>query len=152
MNRSGVDALVNDLGRQLGLEGLCLDASGCCQLAFDGRWLVTLVLHPSGDRLVMHCAISSPGEIEPAALLAMLQGNFMGCAAWGGSLAIAPDRRACVQQEVALNQAGLESRRLRQALERLLAAAETWALRLLEGGAIRSTHGALIPGRLSRRA
>lgn len=68
MNRSGVDALVSDLGRLLGLKGLRLDESGCCLLAFDRRWQVTIVLHPVGDRLVMHCPISSPGEIEPAAL------------------------------------------------------------------------------------
>ena len=152
MNRSEVDALVNDLGRRLGLEGLCLDGSGCCQLAFDRCWLVTMVLHPAGDRLVMHCPIGPPGEIEPADLLAMLQGNFLGCAAWGGSLAIAPDRRACVQQEIALNQAGVGSNLIQKALERLLIAAETWATRLREGAATRQPRSALLPDRLSRRA
>lgn len=152
MDRSGLDALLLDLGNRLAVEGLCLDAAGCCQLAFDQRWLVTVALHPAGDRLVLHCPISTPGEFGAATLLAMLQGNFMGCATGGGSLAIAPDRRACIQQEIALAGNGPDGRALQQVLERLLAAAETWATRLQDGQGSLLPRRAFIPDRLSRRA
>lgn len=127
-HREGLDAVLLALGKRMGLPGLCLDAHGCCQLEFQGRWVVTLVLHPHHDRLVLHCPISTAGEIPPDILLTMLQGNFMGCAVGGGSLAVGPDRRACVQQELPL--VVLREEAVQQAIDRLLTAAQTWSTRL----------------------
>lgn len=123
-----VDAVLLDLGTALGVAGLRLDGNQCCQLSFQGRWVVTLVLHPQGDRLVLHCPISTPGEIAPSILMAMLQGNFMGGGTGGASLAISPDLRACIQRELPL--AGASGASIRQAIEHLLVGAELWALRL----------------------
>lgn len=131
MNQGSASALIEELGRSVGLPALQLDAQGCCQLVFDKRWLVTLSLHPSGERLMLHCPICAthaPAMHDVAALQVMLQANFMGCAALGGSLAVTPDLRACVQSELRLAGAGVDA--LRTCLEQLLMAAETWARRL----------------------
>lgn len=124
----GLDVVILAFGEQMGLSGLRMDANGCCQLQLQGCWVVTLVLHPNYDRLVLHCPISTAGQIPSEILLAMLQGNFMGCAVGGGSLAVAPDRRACVQQELPL--AVLTVKSLQQAIDRLLNAAQAWSTRL----------------------
>lgn len=139
----GLEAVLLALGKQLGLPGLCLDAHGCCQLEFQGGWVVTLVLHPHQDRLVLHCPISTAGEILPEIQLAMLQGNFMGCAVGGGSLAVGPDRRACIQQELPL--VALSVAAVQQAIDRLLAAAQAWSKRL-QGVAPRARPGPALGG------
>lgn len=134
MNRTMAEALLLDLGRRMGIPALRMGDRGCCQLVFDGRWLVTVSLHPSGDRLALHCPISPPdsaSRFDPQTLLALLEGSFMGCAAFGGTLAVTPDQRACVQHELRLAGAGVEV--LEAAIEHLLAAAEAWAVRLAQG-------------------
>ena len=128
INSIRVDAVLHALGQHFGLAGLSLDANGCCQLAFSGQWVVTLVLHPHKDCLVLHCPISTAGHIDSSILLAMLPGNFMGCATGGGYLAVSPDQRACVQQELPLSD--LEVHAVRIAIDHVLAAARLWSSRL----------------------
>jgi len=101
---------------------------------FERRWLVSLVLHPGADRLMLHCPITTPQAtdlLDTETLLVLLRGNFMAGGALGGTLALGSDRRVCVQFEVRLSGADA----LQQALERLLQAAETWAQRLASGPA-----------------
>lgn len=150
MNRSTADAILSDLGQRLGMPGLRLDDMGCCQLVFERQWLVSLVLHPSGDRLMLHCPITTPEAtdlLDAATLLVVLRGNFMGGSALGGSLAVAPDRRVCVQFEV--NLSGADA--LQQDLERLLQAAQTWASRLANGPA-RAPRRSAGPSLMTMRA
>ncbi len=136
MNRSTADTFLLELGKRMGLAGLRTDDAGCCQLVFDRRWLVSCVVHPSGERMMLHCPITPPqalASFDVETLTVLLRGNFMGCSACGGSLAVAPDLRVCVQDEVLLPGNGIEG--LQQALERLLQAAETWSQRLAQGPA-----------------
>ena len=63
MTRAAADALLLELGDRMGLPGLHLDRAGCCHLAFDGRWLVTLAIMPGG-RLFLHCPIGAPATAE----------------------------------------------------------------------------------------
>lgn len=130
MTRAAVDALLFDLGARMGLPGLHLDRSGCCHLAFDGRWLVTVAFMPGG-RLFLHCPIGAPAPTEAldaAVMMTMLQGSFMGRGAAGATLAIGPDRRPCVQRDLALTETDVLA--LHCALEQLLNTAETWSARL----------------------
>lgn len=151
MNRSTADAILTDLGERLGMPGLRMDETGCCQLVFERRWLVSLVLHPGADRLMLHCPINTPQATElldAETLLVLLRGNFMGGGALGGCLALGPDRRVCVQFEVRLSGADA----LQQALERLLQAAETWAQRLANGPARVLSRKASAPNLMTLRA
>lgn len=132
MSRGAADALLLELGQRMGLAGLCLDAAGCCQLAFDQQWLVTLTHHAAGGRLVLHCPVSAAGAADRLGrdtLVALLEGNFMNRA--GATLAVSPDRRACLQIELPL--AGADAALLHNALEQLLNLAETWAQRVQKG-------------------
>lgn len=136
MTRRTADAILLELGSRMGLPGLRLDESGCCQLVFDRRWLVTCVVHPTGERMMLHCPISAPeavAALDADMLTVLLRGNFMGCSACGGSLAIAPDQRVCVQYEIFLPATSVDG--MQQAIERLLQAAETWSNRLACGPA-----------------
>ncbi len=130
MTRAIADALLSDLGQRIGLPGLQMDNHGCCRLAFDGRWLVTLALMPRG-RLFLYCPVGSPdatGALEAATLLCMLEGSFMGRGAAGATLAVGPDRRACVQRDLSL--ALLDASSLHAEIEQILSTAETWSGRL----------------------
>ncbi len=134
MNRSTADAILLELGTRMGLAGLQTDDSGVCQLVFDRRWLVSCVVHPAGDRMMLYCPITLPqalSSFDTETLTVLLRGNFMGCSTCGGSLAVAPDQRVCVQYEVMLPGSGAEG--LQQGLEHLLQAAETWSNRLANG-------------------
>lgn len=132
MTRSTADALLQELGARMGIPGLRLDDAGCCQLAFDQQWLVTLVWVPQRERLVLHCPIAAPSVtagLPAATLQAMLQANFLGRGAGaGGLLAVGTDQRACVQWELPLP--GAEPAALYNGLEALLHTAERWAQRL----------------------
>lgn len=137
MSRGSADALLAQLGQSMGLAGLCLDSAGCCQLAFDQRWLVTVTHHAAGGRLVLHCPLCAAGGAEQLGrdtLIALLEGNFMNRAA--ATLAISPDKRACLQIELPL--AGADGPSLHNALEQLLNLAETWARRVERGDAASS--------------
>ncbi len=130
MTRAAADALLLELGDRMGLPGLHLDRNGCCRLAFDGRWLVTVAFMPGG-RLFLHCPIgvpATPEALDAAVMMTMLQGSFMGRGAAGGTLAIGPDRRPCVQRDLAIIET--DGSALHAALEQLLNTAETWSARL----------------------
>ncbi len=130
MTRAAADALLLELGDRMGLPGLHLDRAACCRLAFDGRWLVTVAFMPGG-RLFLHCPIgvpATPEALDAAVMMTMLQGSFMGRGAAGGTLAIGPDRRPCVQRDLAIIETDVSA--LHGALEQLLDTAETWSARL----------------------
>lgn len=153
MNRSTADAILLELGMRMGMAGLRTDESGCCQLVFDRRWLVSCVVHPSGERMMLNCPITLPqtlATLDTETLTILLRGNFMGCSACGGSLAIAPDQRICVQYEVPLPGSGVDG--LQLGLERLLQAAETWSNRLAHGPAPLPGRRAMGPNLMTIRA
>lgn len=127
MSRAAADALLLALGERLGMPALALDAGGACQLVFDGRWLVTLLHHAAGGRLLLHCPVSAP-DPSAEALRLLMEANFMGRASGRGSFALGPDRRACFQIELPLALA--DAAQLQQGLEQLLDLAAVWAPRL----------------------
>ena len=74
---------------------------------------------------MLHCPITAPQALDfldSETLAALLRGNFMGCSACGGSLALTPDQRVCVQYELILPGSGIEG--LQLGLERLLSPAD----------------------------
>ena len=132
MEQGALNASLSALGQLMGLPTLCFDDQGCCQLVFDERWLVTLVREDARARLYLHCPISPPGaaeRLDASVLQVMLQANFMGRGARGGTLAIGQDQRACVQCEFPYAEAA-DERMLMSAIEQLLVSAENWAARL----------------------
>lgn len=138
----GWDGCLSELGQRLGMPALRPDAAGCCQLLFDGRWLVTLALAPGGQHLWLHCPLTCAGPDLPAdALALLLQGNFMGTGCGGGAFAIGPDGRVYLQQQIERQGAG----ELHNRIEALLNMAETWAQRL-------STPSQAAPGRPAQPA
>jgi hypothetical protein len=134
MTTSNINELLAGLGQHLGMQGLRLDAAGCCQLVFDQRWLVTLMHQGAISRIALHCPVSSAQSAQglgTAALLAMLQANFLGRGTGRCQLSICTEGRACLLLELAL--AETDNSVLVHALEQLLNQAETWS-QWLESG------------------
>lgn len=129
---SFADRVIADLGERIGIPALQLDAAGGCQLAFDGRWLVTLIHAPAAQRWVLSCPLA-PAHATFAAdtQLAMLRANFMGAGCAGGVLAVAPDGRPCLQ--IHLADAEVNGEFLLARVETLLDQAELWADRVQRG-------------------
>jgi len=131
MRDSNADQLIADLGERMGVPGLRFGNAGTCQLVFDQRWVVTLVLERGTGRILLNCPLCPPLQADglPAPILrAMLEANFMGRGIAGAMLSIAPDRRAYLQIQLPLREAGEAG--LRDVLESFLNQAETWAARL----------------------
>ncbi|WP_263768611.1 type III secretion system chaperone [Propionivibrio soli] len=128
----GPDSTINELGTLIGVPGLKLDGNGCCQLAFDGRWLVTLAHVPGAQRWLLSCPLTDGRQTVPhGSQTAMLRANFMGAGSGGGFLCIAPDGKPCLQFQLPL--AETTGQHLLDQLEGLLNLAETWAERLHRG-------------------
>ena len=122
-----ITELLADLARHLGMPELRLDAAGCCQLAFDQCWLVSIIHQGALGRIALNCPISavqSAPALTPSALLAMLQANFMGRGTGRCFLAVNPEGRVCLGLELALTET--DASVLVNALEQLLMQAETW--------------------------
>ncbi|MEJ7929188.1 type III secretion system chaperone [Ramlibacter sp. AN1015] len=131
MNRPFPDALLSGLGALLDIDGLCADRDGCCQLLIDDEWRVTLVFQPRPQRIVLYCPLADAGATQAlaaAALSAMLEASFMGRGAGGATFAIGPDRRACLQWELSVQES--DERSLLAAVQALVSTAASWRERL----------------------
>ena len=134
MTTCNINELLADLGQHLGMQGLRLDAAGCCQLVFDQRWLVTFVHQGAINRLALHCPFGSVQRVQGlgnADLLAMLQANFLGRGTGRCQLSICTEGRACLLVELPLTET--DNSVLVNALEQLLNQAETWSQWLERG-------------------
>lgn len=142
MTTSTISELMTGLGQHLGMPGLQLDTSGCCQLLFDQRWLVTVVHQGALGRMALHCPVASAHAVQAlgaAALRAMLQANFMGRGTGRCQLAICTEGRACLLIELALVET--DGPVLLQALEQLLNQAQTWAEWMDRAGLVAARPG-----------
>ena len=127
MKSSTTAELLAYLAGHLGMPGLRLDVAGCCQLAFDQRWLVSIIDQGAFGRIALHCPISavhSASALTSSAMLAMLQANFMGRGTGRCYLAVNPEGRVCLVLDLALTET--DASVLVNALEQLLMQAETW--------------------------
>ena len=143
------EALIADLGSSLGMAELRFSPAGSCQLVFDQRWVVTLILDSARAQITLNCPISladQADQLTRPTLIAMLQANFMGQGCVGATLSMGTDQRAYLQTAVGLQDASRSP--LHGALELLLNQAETWSARLTQG------HGAqpLLPSAASSRS
>ncbi|WP_167784697.1 type III secretion system chaperone [Ramlibacter rhizophilus] len=136
MELGDLDRLLSDLGQLIGLPQLKADEEGLCQLLFGRAWLVTLVAHEPAGRIFLHCPFGTPDtaeQVDATALRMLLQASFLGHGAGGGTLALGPDGRLCLQRELLMVR--LDGRQVLEEIERLVAAAQAWALRLAEAPA-----------------
>ncbi|MBS1196613.1 MAG: hypothetical protein H6R18_398 [Proteobacteria bacterium] len=147
------DVALGELGAKIGIPSLKFDSAGCCQLAFDSRWLVTMIHAPAVQRLVLSCLLSSSDGLNNArTLVSMLRANFLGSGCAGGSLGVSPDGKPCLQYQLAYAELGEQV--LLARIESLLDQAELWSERLQRGesdsapGAEKTKHG-LIDGGLA---
>ncbi len=129
MDRTRAEALVAELGQQLGIEGLVLDERGTCTLAInEGAVIVTLGHNPrTGSIDLMACL----DEVEPSTtqLVRVLGANFGWLETAGATFALEPGSGALVLQGRCLGPA-LDHGGLRRAVETLVATADGWSRRL----------------------
>lgn len=123
---------LSELGRQIGIPALTFDKSGCCQLAFDQRWLVTLTYLPAPGRWYLSCPLAERHTaLPPGTEHAMLRANFLGAGCAGACLSVAPDSRPSLHLQLAQSEASAQA--LLAGIETLLNQAELWADRLQRG-------------------
>lgn len=127
MDRDQVAALIAQLGGEIGIPSLALDADGSCTLFIDDGGVIVSLGHNTvtGSIDLMVCL----DAVEPAAvpLNLLLQANFAWRGSRGATFAIEPASGALVLQRRVTAADGAE---LRQALEELIDAAEAWSKRL----------------------
>jgi hypothetical protein len=147
MSFNPADVLITDLGASLGMGDLHFSPAGSCQLVFDQRWVVTLIVDSVRRQITLNCPVSQADQADQLSrptLLAMLQANFMGQGCVRATLSMGSDQRAYLQTAVSLGEAARSP--LHGALELLLNQAETWSARLTQG------HAALAPSPVSARS
>lgn len=134
--REQINLLLGEFGREIGLDGLTLDADGHAALAFDDV-LVNLELEEDDDRLLFYAYLGGIRGDAPAAMRAMLEANLFWRGADGGTLAM---ERATggVVLELAVPAASLDRARLEAVLERFINTAEEWTQRLGAGEAAKA--------------
>lgn len=127
MERSQADALITELGETLGIVGLALDDGGSCTLFIDDGAVIVSIGHNAAAKTIDLMVCLDAVEPGSAPLNRLLQANFAWRGSLGATFAIEPASGALVlQRRVTAADAG----ELRQTLEDLVAAAESWAKQL----------------------
>lgn len=117
--------ILSELGIALGIPALAPADGGQCQLAFDGRHLVQLMLHGARGQVLLSCAVAG-GKMDGTQALHAAQSNFL--QAGGGVVACAaPDGRLHLQLGVPREQCGAQA--LLAAIDALLGQVEAWEKR-----------------------
>lgn len=115
-------ALVDELGRELGIAGLAFDGDGIVSLQIDR---LTVSLAVDGDGLTLFAPVSEAEVADPSRLARALMANFLWIDSDGATLALEPQsRRLALQRRLPL--AGLDCPGFVAALERFTALAESW--------------------------
>lgn len=123
------DDLLNELGCQLGMEGLSFSTDGLCELVFDGG-LRTITLHRGGQWISAVQLEHHPLPRGDATVDLALKANFLWRATHGATLALDGERRLWAQVVVEENSANAAL--LLKNLETLLDLAEAWRSRSRE--------------------
>ncbi|MPM33571.1 hypothetical protein SDC9_80148 [bioreactor metagenome] len=130
--------LLSELGGAIGIPELCMDAEGCCRLAFDGDWMVELRHAPAQGRWLLSCSVHGV-LVSGDGMQLLLRGNLAGSGFGGGWAAI--DERGHAVLHLPLADADASGSALVQATELLLDHAERWRKRLAEGPSARRAQG-----------
>lgn len=117
-----VDSLLLTLGKQLGIEGLCTDADGCCRLVFDGQRMMELRVAPAQRRLLLSCRLVC--AVPQAQFSRLLHANTWGAGTGGGWFAL--DKADGVHLQHAVSLANDEVGLLLSLIEVVLDTAERW--------------------------
>jgi Tir chaperone protein (CesT) family len=124
--------LWQELGKEVGLDGLQLDENGACTLVFDGRVPVNSAIME--DAVVLHASLGvAPGARREAFLEMLLAANLFWLESDGATLSLEP-----ISGEVLLARK-LDSRELtvdglREALDGFANAVDYWRERIAEFG------------------
>ncbi len=153
MDRGRAEALVAELGQQLGIKGLALDRRGSCTLAIDDGAVIVTVGHNArtGSIDLMICL----DEVEPSGtqLARVLAANFGWLDTAGATFALEPGSGALVLQRRCIGPE-LDHGGLHPVLAGLVATAEAWSRRLAamaetEAEADGEAGGVFDPGRIA---
>jgi hypothetical protein len=118
-----------EFGQLIGIPKLQLDTAGCCQLTFDGHWLVTLMYSAKVRQWILSCFLAAGGAtISTEAQSAMLRANFMGYGCAGGCLSVTPDGRPSLEFHLSVEEASGNA--LLATIEKLLDQTEIWSERI----------------------
>jgi hypothetical protein len=116
-------ALVEDLGRELGIAGLALDDDGVATLRIDE---IVVSLAVDGDGLTLFAPLTEVAVADRSSLSRALMANFLWTETDGATLALEPHSRQLVlQRHLPLDR--LDYPVFVVTLERFTALAEHWA-------------------------
>lgn len=118
-------ALVAELGGQIGLPSLALDASGACALAFDGKPQVNFQYRPERDALWLFADLGAPAAGADIYEV-LLRGNYFWRSTLGATLSLSGDEPAHVILTLPVAWRGMDGRRLTTVLETFVNTMEDW--------------------------
>jgi hypothetical protein len=153
MDRAQAEALVTELGQQLGIESLALDARGSCTLAIDEEAVIVTIGHKARTGTIDLMICLDEIEATGARLVRVLGANFAWLGTGGATFALEPGSGALILQRRLVDQE-LQHGGLGRALQSLVAMAETWTRQLATikdaGPADDEVGPALDPGRIAQ--
>jgi hypothetical protein len=125
-------ALLDQLGRDVELEGLVFTEEGYCSLGLDTGRVLHLEVQDDGLLLMTVLGEAPTGERRVAVLETLLGANAFWVGTQGATLALDPaHQRVLLMRKTPLD--ALEKRSLREVIEEVVEASERWAQQL--GGA-----------------
>jgi Tir chaperone protein (CesT) family len=132
MDRALVQALLDDFGRIIGLDGLELDTTGRAALAVDDSFTLDIEYEEGGEMLLLSTEIDALGTApEPARLVEMLHANLLFDDTAGSTLALSgAENKIVLQRALPLPSADLDAGHLMRIVESFLDVAEEWRRRL----------------------
>lgn len=123
------EALIGELGKALGIEGLAFDAEGVCDLVFDEAITVRLAQDAAADRVLAVSAVGRIGDDGGEAMLEnLLAANLFWSGTGGATIAAEPDGTLALMQAWPL--AGLGFPQFEEGLRGFVEACEAWTRRL----------------------
>ncbi|MDD2966668.1 MAG: type III secretion system chaperone [Desulfovibrionaceae bacterium] len=123
--------VLEQLGADIGLGALSLDADGQCSLLFDGEHEVTFTPNAEDHSLLLHCEVGTFSKLPSEACPELMQASLLGAETGGAALALHRGLdKIILWKRHDENFADVHA--LRQALEAFLAQAIHWKTRLAD--------------------
>lgn len=87
-----LNAILRELGEEVGVPDLSASEEGVCTLSVDDRWLLNLVVNPHTDSLIAWMLLGDvPGEERERFLTNLLRANLFWQKTRGGTLSLLPE-------------------------------------------------------------
>ena len=125
-----LQALLHDLGQQMGLSELRMDEHGGCGLELDQRMIVSLQYRETENELWLYADLGPLARRSPASYEKLLQANLFWQQTSGATLSLSGDEPPHAVLANALHWMPMDETRLGAAVETFVHTVENWQVQL----------------------